>query len=133
MLRLLNLPALAFAGASTVKLVVTVLVGSRNLQNFDAAWQLTCSELSSPFFGIGKPFYGYGTITGSENGQGFTADYLHCAGSHPHHQAMTSLWQKALKIETDSNGGRSMKGQITNPKVPAKFDKSTLSESINAL
>lgn len=37
MWRLLNLPALSFATAVTLLLVVVIVVGSRNLQNFDAA------------------------------------------------------------------------------------------------
>lgn len=38
MWRLLNLRALAFAAVVTALLLVAIVVGSRNLQNFDVRW-----------------------------------------------------------------------------------------------
>lgn len=49
MWRLLNLRALNFATAATVFLAVIIVIGSRNLQNFDTQWCLIYSGRSSPF------------------------------------------------------------------------------------
>jgi len=52
MWRLLNLRALSFATAATVFLAVAILIGSRNLQNFDAALVAYLFGTVFAFFGI---------------------------------------------------------------------------------